>query len=189
MMNKITPESKWKMALRFIRRRLSFSLRTLMLFVTAVTLWIGWQTFLAREQREAVGQLMELGVNEFRYDVGWVEFISNGRTVDSIIRDDGTVANVSQASAPSSLEQLIGFDYLHRVEAIAVQNTTIEVYAAVSRLPYLRELFVIRPWSSRFDRFPTQEDRNEFDKLLESLKRTLPNVKITPVDLIQQAIG
>src|SRR5262245_27650401 len=59
------------------RRWFSVSLRTLLVLVTVLAIWLGWQANRAHKQREAVARIRELGgvvAYDYEYsdDKGWI---------------------------------------------------------------------------------------------------------------------
>ncbi|AMV36474.1 leucine-rich repeat domain-containing protein [Planctomyces sp. SH-PL62] len=81
------------------RRRLSLSVRGLMLLVLGLGVWLGWQVRLAREQREAAAALTAYGgVVRFDWELG-----------------DGLLASAGAAWVPDWLRRAIGDDFFQSV--------------------------------------------------------------------------
>ncbi len=86
------------------RRRFRYSLRTFLIVVTAICLWLGWKIRAAREQQRTIAAIQELegGID---YDFEW-EDISADRVPPE----------------PAWLVKLLGVDFLHDV--VEVQSNT-----------------------------------------------------------------
>ena len=95
---------------RSSRRWLGFSLRTLFVVVTALAVWLGYQTNRATKQRRAVERLQELQV-QIIYD--W----QNNRG------DFGTIIPNASPPAPDWLRRLVGEHYFTRVVALNFEQT------------------------------------------------------------------
>src|SRR5581483_7950180 len=112
MSNAIETRPWWKAAGGFLRRRLSFSLRTLLLVVTAIAIWLGWQTYLAREQREAI-----VSLNMPKTQFEWLNLAENVSVVydfeEAQFRRSGRFSREPPAK-PHPFSEVLGLDFCHR---------------------------------------------------------------------------
>lgn len=111
--------------LRPKRRWLQFSLRTLLLLVVVLAVWLGWHAHRVKQQREAVLTVEELG-GSARYDYEWT--------------DGGGSPPPNQ---PSWLARFVGVDHVHDVVSITLphnKNVTDADLRQLSALKNLRDL-------------------------------------------------
>jgi len=86
------------------RRWLRFSLRTFLIVLTILCVWIGWYLYRVEQQREAVKWVLENG-GTVRYDFE--------------IDDDGKNRGDTQPSVPRWLIDMLGVDYFSTVKRVA----------------------------------------------------------------------
>ncbi len=90
------------------RRFFRFSLRTLMIVVTVFCIWLGWQVYTARQQREAIIVIQNLG--------GWVYY--DFQIFDTASRPGSTYENFdlnAESWVPTFLLNRSGHDFFHHV--------------------------------------------------------------------------
>jgi hypothetical protein len=120
-----------------LRRWFQFKLRTLLLLVSLLAIWLGWQTHQARQQRLAVADVEAIGgVVSYSYEAD----------------DHGYPVADSKSSIPSWLVNLVGKDFFYSVIGVDFpapedshsSHPIIRVYdkdaILLSRLPRLRRL-------------------------------------------------
>ncbi len=90
------------------RRWLQFSLRTMMLVVTVFCVWLGITAKRARDQKQTVEAIQDLGGTVF-YDFHYYEHESDGQTAIDSSRDP---------SSPRWLRDWLGLDLFHRVRYV-----------------------------------------------------------------------
>jgi hypothetical protein len=116
------------------RRLFSFTLRTLLIVLTAASLWLGWRVNRAHRQREAVAAIVAFG-GSVSYD----------------FESAATVWPHDDAPAPPEpawLIDVVGVDLFHRVEYASLlvgrndvsTEETAKAVAALEDLPHLRTL-------------------------------------------------
>ena len=110
------------------RRWFRFSLRTFLVIVTLICVWLGWEFSSARKQKQAVEAIRAIGGNAF-YDY----------QVDA----DGNPINPHPD--PGWLAKLFGMDYVHNV--VCVEFPYVLISASVQKeyeydevVPYLENL-------------------------------------------------
>jgi hypothetical protein len=112
------------------RRWLRFSLRTFLLVVTALCIWLGVKVNQARRQKEAVAALKSLGMHFYyahQRDDSYPHGIAPGRELD----------------VPEWLDKLAGYDFFRTV--ISVQGSSPvfdDDLAHLAGLPYIERLYV-----------------------------------------------
>jgi hypothetical protein len=116
-----------KLKSRSHRRRLRFSLRSLLAATTVFCIWLGFKVNAAREQRQIVKMVHELGGTVW-FDY---EFDSAGN-------------HLNPPPEVGCLANLLGVDFLHNVLAIRIINESVETpydYSALmARLPDVPKL-------------------------------------------------
>jgi hypothetical protein len=109
------------------RRWFRFSLRSLLLATTVFCIWLGFKVNAAREQREIVKMVHELG------GIVWYDY-----------EFDSAGNHLTPPPEPGWLAKLIGVDFLHNVLAIRILNENFQTpkdYSAVmARLPNVPKL-------------------------------------------------
>jgi internalin A len=104
------------------RRWFQFSLRTLLLLVAVLAVWLGWHTYRVKQQREAVLTVEEVG-GLVRYDYQWTR--------------GGTTAPPNR---PSWLARLVGVDHVHDVVSITLAHNKSVTDADLRQLSALKNL-------------------------------------------------
>ena len=90
------------------RRWLQFSLRTLFVVVTVFCVWMGWQVNTAKQQREAINAIRELG--------GWAYYdFQIVNTTSSLSSYNETIDLNTESWVPTFLLKLTGHDFFHDV--------------------------------------------------------------------------
>ena len=150
------------------RRRLQFSLRTLLVVVTVLTVpvgWVGWKRGQVRKQRPTITWVEEMGGNvSFRSRIGtdersWWEELTDkwfGGTVRFVSLEDTQVSDLSPLSPLADLKSLRFID---------LQNTQV---SNLSPLAELKSLEVLWLQSTRVS-----------DEQVQKLRQALPNCKIS----------
>jgi hypothetical protein len=111
------------------RRYLTFSLRSLFVLTTALAVWLGVVVNRAREQREAVKAIGQLGGGVY-YNCNWVEFTPRWRHHVAVERP-----------RPNWLQRQIGEDYFQDVWQVDFGSTTRPTHLELSKaIPYLQRL-------------------------------------------------
>lgn len=126
------------MALRC--RRLTFSLRTLVVLLTALAVWLGVIVNRAREQQEAVNAIEALG-GRVGYDWEMIDVPYRGDFAPPIMTNNRFITT-TEPRGPSWLRRLIGDDYFQRVVFVAFGRFTPDsdvqkAVPALKRLPRL----------------------------------------------------
>jgi len=113
------------------RRRFQFSLRTLLLVVTVVCVWLGVETERARRQKRAIDAILAAG--------GRVHY-------DFQIADDDSLLPAAKPWAPRWLESALGREYLCRVECVTLYPTkdhpADKQVRLLTGIPYLKKLAI-----------------------------------------------
>ncbi|HEV7225635.1 MAG TPA: hypothetical protein VGN42_23215 [Pirellulales bacterium] len=182
------------------RRWFQVSLRSVLVAITALGLWLGWKAERAHRQREAVRRIEALG-GTVQYD--W----QPGRAYFAFA--DGTLEKVTSAGAqrdePGRWAKFIGAEYFQAVRAVELRSAvpflearsgggeSTRAYVPIDpgrtadeclrslvpqlqRLPELRQIFVEMPLDASGDR------RNLFsDEALAALEAALPNCRVVRV--------
>ena len=196
----------------FLRGRLTFSLRTLLLVVTAFCIWLGWQSYLAREQREAVValhlQTRQDGQEQFP---GYPNVIQNGGLVPNLsigtsilnslrlLNDCPEITIVydfqeayfnrfgrlpsEKESEPQWLSAVFGVDFCHRVKLVHIRNfETLNSEELLANLKRLPHLEKIN-FESPINFCGTQGCVAD-DAFFDRLQRELPSVTVSPPYLL-----
>ncbi len=120
------------------RRWFSISLRTLLLLVAVLAIWLGWQTNRARKQRRAVAAVLERG--------GTVRYLHQARTHPIRLENFHLSAFdiAIESPGPDWLREFLGDDYFQDVIFVALEGTGNDggdqLAALVSGLPELEYL-------------------------------------------------
>lgn len=114
------------------RRWLQYSLRSFLVVVTALAVWLGIVVNRAREQREAVEAIKNVG-GEVRYDWQTETITPQGITVVGGVPD-----------GPFWLRQLIGDDYIWKVETVRFPSPFTTKEEILKSVPHLRHLQSLR---------------------------------------------
>lgn len=101
--------------LRPKRRWLQFSLGSLLLLITVLAVWLGWQVNRVRREREAIALVERLG-GEVYFDYQVEENVPLGHFVTSPAR---------KPPAPDWLRWLVGEDYFRRVASVELRDTKV----------------------------------------------------------------
>jgi hypothetical protein len=113
-----------------MRKWLRFSLRTLLLLITALCVWLGIQVTSARRQREAVAAIIKAGGTVF-YDYEMVPDTPFGYNVNKMLRPPGA----------AWLRQLVGEDYFRTAGVVWLPSSA---ESAVDQLAKLSSVQAIR---------------------------------------------
>src|SRR5262245_16652414 len=121
---------------RMKTRWLRFSLRTMLLLITALSIWLGLQVNAARRQREAVAAILKAGGTVF-YDYQMVPRSAGVFSPDRIV-------DPSQLPPrPAWLREQIGDDYFRTVVAVRFAAPRASLQKAdldeLAKLPQVRE--------------------------------------------------
>jgi hypothetical protein len=96
------------------RRRLVFSVRSILVLILAVAGWLGWWTNTSRSQRAALAAIRGFDVSaNITYDNDSFDSQSN------LFAGIGLKKEIRPWWLPSSLESRLGRDYFHRVTSVA----------------------------------------------------------------------
>lgn len=111
------------------RHWLQFSLGSLLLLITVLAAWLGWQVNRVRRQREAIALVERLG-GEVYFDYQFDEDVPMGRFLTFPDR---------KSSAPDWLRRLIGDDFFRHVASLSLRDTKVKdddlrVIAGIRRL-------------------------------------------------------
>jgi Leucine Rich repeat len=127
-----------------IKRRpkwLRFSLRTLLVVMTVLCVWLGFKVNAARRQKEAVAAILN-AEGSVRFDYQMVP--------DPIAPDDASKAswrNQDQSTPPGPvwLRKAIGDEYFREVLEVAIQQRVVadQDFGKLAELPRLRILYLI----------------------------------------------
>jgi hypothetical protein len=128
------------------RRWLRFSLRTLLLLVTGLCVWLGIQVNRAREQREALKALVQRHPtiqSNFEYDYQLVPDVGaaqrQGLSADILYYRHGE----GSLPEPQWLISLMGVDFFHNIVNVDLRATARDNdLADLEHLPNLRELLL-----------------------------------------------
>lgn len=110
------------------RRRLRFGLRSLLLFVTIICVWLGWQVNAARRQKDIVTAMEKLDAN-VQYDYQMI----------------GRSKSATGQFTPHWLAPYLGVHFLHSVNLVEIDGpaTPEQIRSILTRLRYLRKLEVL----------------------------------------------
>src|SRR5262245_13991502 len=116
-----------------MKKWLRFSLRTMLLLITALCIWLGFQVNAARRQREAVTAILRNG-GTVKYDFQLV--------IDPKIPWNSSYKSLKDASpsGPAWIRRLIGDEYFQDVVEVIFQDKAIPEtdFAQLAKLPRLR---------------------------------------------------
>src|SRR5215471_19817094 len=114
-------------------RWLRYSLRTLLLLMTILCIWLGLQVNAARRQREAVAAILKAG-GDIAFDYQLIR------------QPDGTLTKnpkpqEASPNAPRWLREYLGDEYFRRVEWVNVSKKTLSEsdFQKLSELPDLKD--------------------------------------------------
>ena len=110
-------------------RRLRYSLRTMLVVVLVLSVWLGWMANRAAKQRRAVDEIRELG--------GQVYYDYERDENDAEIRIPRPVP-----PGPAWLRKLVGTDWLADVIVVRLRDVTDKELALLEDLPGLKRLFI-----------------------------------------------
>lgn len=120
------------------RRRFQYSLRTFLVLLTALAVWLGVAVNRAREQREAVEVIKSLGgslLYDRQFHPGVVMY--RGRPVAPTNVDD-------MPDAPAWIRQLVGDEFFEKVVAVSfLRNPEIPEDDILESIPCLQRLRVL----------------------------------------------
>ena len=108
------------------RRWLQYSLRTFFVLLTVFGVWLGWMTYEAREQGQAVA---------------WVRRMGGTVGYDYQSSDDGHVLDDGEPSGPKWLRELLGPDFFNEVVGVNLENTPVSDLRPLENLTNLRWLW------------------------------------------------
>ena len=138
---------------KFLRRSLQFKLRSFLLILAIVCIWLGWYSVRVQQQREAVDWVLKNG-GAVRYDYEYQgqKFIPD-----------------SQPSVPKWLLDTLGAEYFSAVTWVKLSNMPKQVsdVTPLAGLANLKEL-----WLSN-----TQASEEDIEKLKQALLRVSPNTR------------
>ena len=111
----------------FVKRRLRFGLRGLLLAMACIGLWLGYHTHRARQQRDLVAWVNETG-----------GFVHYGWQLDK----NSNLDPKAVYPLPEWLRKLAGDDFLQEVVVIAVGDPALTDLSPLSTATQVQELFV-----------------------------------------------
>ena len=122
------------------RPKFRFSLRSLLLVITLLSLWLATQANRAKRQKLAVSVVQELG-GEVQYDYQLSRFEKARRTVKGL----RPPSVIEEPSGPKWLRQLVGNEYFQRVVGVDFRysaDISGPVMEHITSLTDLEELFL-----------------------------------------------
>lgn len=164
-----------------MRRRFQFSLRTLLVLLTALAIWLGFTVNRAQVQKKAV-RAIEAAGGVVQYD--WQPKLKpqSGGTV-SVAYQASHWTNVltpesGQPGGPAWLRRLIGDDYFQEVESVAfvIRSTVVSHYTEEGLrkvIPNLRQLHALK--AVTIEGFVSEE-------MMGELKAALPDCDVCQVE-------
>lgn len=141
------------------RRRLQYSLRTILLVTTALAVWLGWLTYRAQVQREAVRQIEAMsGTVQYDWQPGLTRLAASAN-----MGLGGNVVSSSggQGDPPGRLAELIGREHFQEVRAVVLrpQNAKLRIKprsGRARRWPQAAELELVPGAAVGSDRSPDE---------------------------------
>ena len=126
------------------RRFLRYSLRTALLVVLVLSVWMGWQANRAARQRGAVAALGEFDAIVM-YDFQEFGFPNSSSRVEGFMANGGFEQHYSRTPTdPQWLVDLLGVDALHRVVSVWIKDESFDDsdMARLAALPHLKRVYL-----------------------------------------------
>ncbi len=158
------------------RRWLRFSLRTLLVVMTVLCVWLGFKVNAARRQKEAVDAILKAG--------GFVNYDYELAPVKSGKQDDFPIYVSASPPAPEWMRKYLGDEYFQDVIGVRFANRTISE-SDLAQLAKLPELIWVYVFNTRVVANSTGISRSIVDVDLVPLKHLsrLRSLVLTDTDI------